>query len=84
MPPRLFPSIFESPPKLASKNRSALTSIASKTEARSPGEELMTCKTSAFALQRVAFGCAFVEFAMKFSDGSPKIGNRVARHRVRW
>jgi hypothetical protein len=30
---------------------------------------------AAFALQRVAFGCAFVEFAMKSSDGSPKIND---------
>jgi hypothetical protein len=35
-------------------------------------------------LQRVAFGCEFVEFAVKFSDDSPKIGDRVVRHHVHW
>ena len=37
-----------------------------------------------FALQRVAFGGAFVELAVKFSDGSPKNGDRVVRHNVHW
>ena len=38
------------PPNTASHNRIALSSIASKTGARSPGEELMTCNTSAVAV----------------------------------
>jgi hypothetical protein len=37
-----------------------------------------------FALQRVAFGSTFVEFAVKFGDGSPKIGDRFVRHNVHW
>jgi hypothetical protein len=39
-------------PKAASHNPSALSSIASNTGARSPGDELMTCKTSAVAVCR--------------------------------
>src|SRR6516225_225374 len=37
-------------PKAVSQSRIALSSIASNTGARSPGEELMTCKTSAVAV----------------------------------
>ena len=37
-------------PKAASHSRIAFSSIASNTGARSPGEELMTCNTSAVAV----------------------------------
>src|SRR6516165_2744559 len=37
-------------PKAASQSRSAFSSIASNTGVRSPGEELMTCNTSAVAV----------------------------------
>ena len=39
-------------PKAASHNPVARSSIASKTGARSPGEELMTCKTWVVAVSR--------------------------------
>ena len=42
--------IVHSMPKRRSHRRIAFSSIASNTGARSPGEELMTCKTSAVAV----------------------------------
>ena len=63
-------------PDAASHSRTAFSSIASNTGARSPGEELMTCKTSAVAVccskaSRVsvssrAFSIAMTACAAKF------------------
>jgi len=67
-------------PKLASHSRVAFSSIASNTGARSPGEELMTCNTSAVAVccskaSRVsvisrAFSMAMTACAAKFCSSA--------------
>jgi hypothetical protein len=46
----LKPTQSRQTPKAASHSRSAFSSIASNTSARSPGEELMTRNTSAVAV----------------------------------
>ena len=67
-------------PKAASHSRIAFSSIASNTGARSPGEELMTCNTSAVAVccsnaSRVsvnsrAFSIAMTACAAKFCNSA--------------
>ena len=67
------PSKVRSTPNAASHSRIALSSIASNTGARSPGEELMTCNTSA-----VAVCCSS---ASRVSVDQPRILHR--DHRLR-
>jgi len=65
-------------PNAASQSRIAFSSIASNTGARSPGDELMTCNTSAVAVccsraSRVsvrsrAFSIAMTAWAAKFCN----------------
>jgi len=67
-------------PKAESHRRIAFSSIASNTGARSPGEELMTCNTSAVAIccskaSRVsvnsrAFSIAMTAWAAKFCSSA--------------
>ena len=82
-PPCEIAVVIEGPraaPKAASHRRIAFSSIASNTGARSPGEELMTCSTSAVAVccssaSRVsvisrAFSIAMTACAAKFCNSA--------------
>ena len=73
-------------PNAASHNRSAFSSIASNTGLRSPGEELMTCNTSAVAVslfQRlVALGNYLCEPHLEFRDDLLRIGECAVGHRA--
>jgi len=40
---------------------------------------LLAC-TGEFELECFAFGCAFVELALEFSDAPSQVGDRVTRH----
>ena len=72
-------------PNAASHSRIAFSSIASNTGARSPGEELMTCKYlggRGLLLHRfVALAQCLIKPPLQLSVGTPKLGYLVVERR---
>src|ERR1700730_13597144 len=72
------PSQVRTTPKTASQIRVAFSSIASKTVARAPGEELMTCNTSAIAVSRASASSRSRRSSARISQGSAAGSSRTA------